>query len=94
MSPAFDGKLLLVLSIFCFNGVFGSERGTKIELVSGTEGSKAQKSSLFHHRGRRHGSFDVMSFGAVADGQTDNTMVRSPPSLSQSKEFGYGGSEF
>ncbi|KAB1209877.1 Exopolygalacturonase [Morella rubra] len=65
-----------------------AERGTKIELVSGTEGSEAQKSSLFHHRGRRHGSFDVMSFGALADGQTDNTMVRSPPSLSQSKDFG------
>uniref|UniRef100_A0A2N9HTE3 Uncharacterized protein n=1 Tax=Fagus sylvatica TaxID=28930 RepID=A0A2N9HTE3_FAGSY len=73
MSPVFDGKLLLVLSIFCFNGVFGRERGIKIAAVSGVEGIEAQRSRILHHKGRSSGLFNVMSFGARADSQTDDT---------------------
>ncbi|XP_062177997.1 exopolygalacturonase-like isoform X1 [Alnus glutinosa] len=73
MSPDYGSKLLLVVSIFCFNGVFGSGRGTKVAAISGLQGIESQKSSLLHHKGRRSGFFDVMSFGARADGQTDDT---------------------
>lgn len=75
MSPDFGSKLLLVVSIFCFNGVFDSGRGTKVAAISGLQGIESQKSSLLHHKGRRFGLFDVMSFGARADGQTDDTRV-------------------
>ncbi|GMY39182.1 Glyco_hydro_28 domain-containing protein [Fagus crenata] len=53
MSPVFDGKLLLVLSVFCFNGVFGRERGIKIAAMSGVEGFEGQRSRILHHKGRR-----------------------------------------
>jgi hypothetical protein len=82
MNPVFDGKLLLVLSIFCFNGVFGRERGIKIAAVSGVEGIEAQRSRILHHKGRSSGLFNVMSFGARADSQTDDTRVRTLFSLS------------
>ena len=81
MSPVFDGKLLLVLSVFCFNGVFGRERGIKIAAMSGVEGFEEQRSRILHHKGRRSGLFNVMSFGAWADSQTDDTRVRTPFSL-------------
>jgi hypothetical protein len=83
MSPDYGSKLLLVVSIFCFNGVFGSGRGTKVAAISGLQGIESQKSSLLHHKGRRSGFFDVMSFGARADGQTDDIRVCFPLSLKQ-----------
>lgn len=77
VSPAFHDKMLLLLCILCFNGVFGGGQGIQIAAVSGVEGSEAHNGSLVNHKCRGHGLFDVMSFGAQADGRTDDTRVRS-----------------
>ena len=80
--PFFHGKLLLVLSIYYFNGVFGREA---VSVVKGIEFETQKGRHVLHHKGRRRSAlfdFDVMSFGARADGRTDDTRVRSYFSLS------------
>ncbi|XP_050261315.1 exopolygalacturonase-like [Quercus robur] len=71
--PFFHGKLLLVLSIYYFNGVFGREA---VSVVKGIEFETQKGRHVLHHKGRRRSAlfdFDVMSFGARADGRTDDT---------------------
>ena len=84
--PFFHAKLLLVLSIYYFNGVFGREAVLVVKDIE----FKAQKSRhILHHKGRRRSTlldFDVMSFGARADGQTDDTRVHSYFSLTPSNK--------
>ena len=80
--PFFHGKLLLVLCIYYFNGVFGREA---MSVVKGIEFEAQKSRHVLHHKGRRRSAlfdFDVMSFGARADGRTDDTRVPSYFSLS------------
>lgn len=60
-------RLLLLLSLFCFECVFGRERGAGSGLQTINVDRKAKSSLLFN----------VKSFGAKADGQTDDSKVRS-----------------
>ncbi|XVF44681.1 hypothetical protein PTKIN_Ptkin02bG0143700 [Pterospermum kingtungense] len=59
-------KFLLLLSSFCFDGVFAGGR---------TEGFEQYGRGLSHYRGRTRSShfFDVQRYGARADGLTDDS---------------------
>ena len=84
--PFFHAKLLLVLSIYYFNGVFGREG---MSVVTGIEFEAQKSRHVLHHKERRRFAlldFDVMNFGARADGQTDDTRVCSYFSLAPSNK--------
>ena len=84
--PFFHAKLLLVLSIYYFNGVFGREA---MSVVKGIEFEAQKSRHVLHHKGRRRSAlldFDVMSFIARANGQTNDTRVRSYFSLTPSNK--------
>ena len=84
--PFFHAKLLLVLSIYYFNDVFGREA---MSVVKGIEFEAQKSRHVLHHKGRRRSAlldFDVMSFIARADGQTNDTRVRSYFSLTPSNK--------
>ena len=73
--PFFHAKLLLVLSIYYFNGVFSREA---VSVVKGIEFEAQKSRHVLHHKGRRRSTlldFDVMSFGARVDGQISLTYV-------------------
>ena len=56
-----------------------------MSVVKGIEFETQKGGHVLHHKGRRRSAlfdFDVMSFGAQADGRTDDTRVRSYFSLS------------
>ena len=58
-----------------------------VSVVKGIEFEAQKSRHVLHHKGRRRSTlldFDVMSFGARADGQTDDTRVRSYFSLTPS----------
>ena len=58
-------------------------------VVEGIEFEAQKSRHVLHHKGRRRFAlldFDVMSFSAQADGQTDDTQVHSYFSLTPSKK--------
>ncbi|EOX98926.1 PREDICTED: exopolygalacturonase isoform X1 [Theobroma cacao] len=67
-------KLLLVLSLFCFNVVFAGESGARSADL-GMEGFEqhGRGLGLSHYKGRSSHLFNVKSFGARADGLTDDS---------------------
>lgn len=72
MSSEFSVKLLLLLAIFCLEDVFGRGRTTAFCV----ESTKLQgRRSLSHDKAKSSGRFNVKSFGAVADGRTDDSNV-------------------
>ncbi|EOX98928.1 Pectin lyase-like superfamily protein isoform 3 [Theobroma cacao] len=78
-------KLLLVLSLFCFNVVFAGESGARSADL-GMEGFEqhGRGLGLSHYKGRSSHLFNVKSFGARADGLTDDS--KATTNLSQ---YGY-----
>lgn len=76
MSFELDVKLLLVLTIFCLEDVFGFGKGLQLRPAAlSVEGAKIQGRSFMHDKERSSGLFNVKSFGALADGQTDDSHV-------------------
>lgn len=81
MSLGTYNNLLLLLSVFCFNGVVFTGKGKGVA-GAGAEGSEVQARRLLHHKRSSSVLFNVKSFGAQANGQTDDSQVCS---LSQLK---------
>lgn len=69
-------KLLLMLSIFCLQGLYGRGSGLFRTPALGVESDIAGHDRYFFHpKERRSTVFNVKKFGAIADGQTDDTHV-------------------
>lgn len=75
MSFELDVKLLLMLTIFSLEDVFGRGKGLLPRPAALSVEGDIQGRSFMHDEERSSGLFNVKSFGARADGRTDDSHV-------------------
>ncbi|KAL5562311.1 hypothetical protein UlMin_032058 [Ulmus minor] len=68
-------KLFLILCIICLECICVRGRGLLRTAASGVVGIKVQERSHLQDKGRSSSIFNVKSFGAKADGQTDDSQA-------------------